>query len=283
MNCNVCHSSNNNVAFVKNKYNILQCEDCNHLFTELLLTPEKVDAIYSDNYFRGGGDGYDDYTVEKDMLIHRGEYYADKISKFMATGNVLDIGSAAGFILKGFENKGWQVTGIEPNKTMAEYGRNVIGVNIKKGTFECVKLEEKFDLILLIQVVAHLYDLNASLNKMYDNLNPRGFVLIETWNKDSLSAKLFRKNWHEYSPPSTLNYFSIKTLKKLLSQHNFSFIAQGTPRKSIHSKHAKSLLGHKLQEMQGLKWIAGITNLIPDNKILPYHSEDLFWLLSQKI
>lgn len=41
------------------------------------------------------------------MLIKRGEYFANKINKHINTGKVLDIGSAAGFILKGFENRGW--------------------------------------------------------------------------------------------------------------------------------------------------------------------------------
>ena len=208
MNCTVCESNNNpEVSFLKNEYRILNCKDCNHLFTDVILTPENVDVIYSDDYFFGGGAGYDDYTLQKDMLIRRGEYYADKISRYMVPGKVLDIGSAAGFILKGFENKGWQGTGIEPNASMAEYGRT-IGVNVKKGTIETVELGEKFDLIIIIQVVAHISNLKNSLNKMSNYLKPGGHILIETWNKDSITAKIFGKHWHEFSPPSTLNYFS---------------------------------------------------------------------------
>ena len=110
------------------------------------------------------------------MLIGRGEYYADKMSNYLAPGKVLDIGSAAGFILKGFENKGWRGTGIEPNASMAEYGRNFAGVNVKKGTLGCVKLKGKFDLIIIIQVVAHMNDLKNSINKLSDYLVPGGHI-----------------------------------------------------------------------------------------------------------
>ena len=282
MNCTICNCINIEVKFIKNGYNILHCNDCNHHFTGYQPTQKEIKLIYSDDYFFNGGAGYNDYTLEKEMLIKRGEYYADKMSKYMNPGKVLDIGSAAGFLLKGFENKNWKGTGIEPNHTMVEYGKQNLGLNLIRGTIETVELKDKFDLILLIQVAAHIYDLDSSLNRITGLLNPGGHVLIETWDKDSLTAKLFGQYWHEYSPPSTLNYFSKKTLKFFMNQHDFSFLNQGIPRKSIHSRHAKSLISHTLSESKGLKWIAAITRLIPDNMIIPYPSEDLFWALFKK-
>lgn len=282
MNCPVCNNDNTQLKFLKNGFRILNCFNCNHVFTDFKPTAKEVEEIYSDDYFFKGGAGYDDYTLEKDMLIKRGEYYADKMNKFIEPGKALDIGAAAGFLLKGFENKGWHGTGIEPNNSIVEYGKKVIGVNIKRGTIETVELEDKFDLVILIQVMAHIYDLHHSMNRIYNFLKPNGLVLIETWNKDSFTAKIFGKNWHEYSPPGTLNFFSKRTLDRLMFQHHFSKIAGGTPKKSIHSKHAKSLIKHKLLESKGLKWMAGITSLIPGNLILPYPSEDLFWTLYKK-
>jgi SAM-dependent methyltransferase len=244
---------------------------------------QEVDQIYSDAYFFNGGAGYDDYTLESDMLIKRGEYYAAKIKKQIgSSGKVLDIGCAAGFLLKGFQNKGWTGTGIEPNSSMADYGRNALGVDIMQGTIESVELEGKFDLIIMIQVAAHIYNLHHSLDKIYQSLSTGGHVLVETWNKDSLTAKIFGNNWHEYSPPGTLNFFSEKTLTRLFTNHLFSLVDGGRPKKSIHSKHAKSLIKHKLIESKGLKWLAGITSLIPGNMIIPYPSEDLFWALYKK-
>jgi 2-polyprenyl-3-methyl-5-hydroxy-6-metoxy-1,4-benzoquinol methylase len=277
MNCTLCHNNNTETKFLKNGYRIVSCNVCNHLFTEFEPTEGEIEQIYSDDYFFKGGAGYEDYTLEKDMLIKRGSYYADKIKKYIRVGKVLDIGAAAGFILKGFENNGWQGTGIEPNQRMVEYGRKVVGVSIKKGTIETVELEGKFDLVVLIQVVAHIYDLQKAFKKIHHLLKPGGCVLIETWNKDSLTARAFGKNWHEYSPPGTLNYFSKRTLNLLMANNDFSLIKQETPKKSINSTHAKSLIKHKLLESKRLKWIAGITSLIPGNMILPYPSEDLFW------
>lgn len=282
MNCPVCNKINTEVKFIKNGYNIYHCNECDHLFTGYIPTKKEVKIIYSDDYFFNGGAGYDDYTLEREMLIKRGEYYADKMKRYMNPGKILDIGSAAGFLLKGFENKGWKGTGIEPNKTMVEYGQKNLGLNLIHGTIETIELNDKFDLIILIQVAAHVYDLNSSLSRISSLLKPNGHVLFETWDKDSLTAKIFGENWHEYSPPSTLNFFSKKTLTLLLKRQDFSIVDQGTPKKSIHSRHAKSLVLHKLSESRRLKWMAGITRLIPDNIVIPYPSEDLFWALYSK-
>ena len=282
MNCPVCNNNDTPLKFIKNGYRILQCAGCGHLFTDFKPTTKEVEEMYSDDYFFKGGAGYMDYTLEKDMLIRRGEYYAEKVSAYKNAGNALDIGAAAGFILKGFENKGWSGTGIEPNASMVEYGRKTVGVNLIKGTIETAPVEERFDLIIMIQIMAHIYDLQSSVQRIRDLLSPGGMVLIETWNKDSLMARLFGKGWHEFSPPGTLNYFSKKSMDHLMLQFGFSRIARGTPKKSIHSSHAKSLMRYKLLESKKLKWLAGLTSLIPGNLLLPYPSEDLFWVLYKK-
>lgn len=282
MNCINCPGNNLMVRFIKNGYPIIHCMDCDHLFTDFEPTQQDINQIYSDDYFFKGNVGYDDYTLEKDMLIKRGEYYADKMSKYMKPGKVLDIGAAAGFLLKGFENKNWIGTGIEPNHTMVEYGKQNLSLNLIQGTIETIELAEKFDLVILIQVVAHIYDFSSTIRKITGILNPGGKILIETWNKDSLTAKFFGRYWHEYSPPSTLNYFSKKTLTNFMQHEEFTIVDLGNPKKSIHSKHAISLLTHKLSESNSLKRLAGITRLIPKNIIIPYPFDDLFWALYKK-
>lgn len=282
MNCLLCDSDKTEIKFVKNGYRILHCLNCDHLFTDLIITPEKVNQIYSDDYFFKGGAGYDDYTLEKDMLIKRGEYYADKISKYTVAGKALDVGSAAGFLLKGFENKGWEGTGIEPNRSMVAYGNKVMGLNIKEGTIENITLTDKYDLIIMIQVIAHINDLKKSFRNIFNCLKKGGHILIETWNKDSLTAQLFGKRWHEYSPPGTLNFFSKRSLNQLIGSHGFSLVKSGHPKKNIYSKHAKSLIRHTFPKPKRLKWLPGISSLIPGNMILPYPAEDLIWALYKK-
>jgi SAM-dependent methyltransferase len=281
MECTICGNVGV-LAFIKNDYRILKCANCDHYYTELKVSLEEAYEIYSDKYFFGGEVGYPDYKCEKDILIQRGEYYANKISKKIKPGKVLDIGAAAGFILRGFENMGWQGIGIEPNASMVEFGRQVIKVDLRHGTLETIELDSKFDLVIMIQVIAHLFDLNSSIKNVINLLKPGGYVLIETWNRSSMTAKLFGRHWHEYSPPSTLNFFNKETLDNLLNRFNFHKIQSGWPQKKIMSNHAKSLLKHKMVNSMRLNFFSQIVGLIPDNIILPYPAEDLFWVLYQK-
>jgi len=105
-------------------YEILTCKKCNHRFANISADVQHVDNIYNDTYFEGGDNaGYSDYYAEKDLLIKRGEKYADILDKYITKGTILDVGAAAGFLLKGFQNQGWEGVGIEPNKTMAKYAQ----------------------------------------------------------------------------------------------------------------------------------------------------------------
>ena len=107
-------------------------------------------------------------------------------------------------------------------------------------------------------------------------LNPGGLLLIETWDRGSISARVFGKNWHEYSPPSVLNWWYKGRTRPRSSLHiGFTRIDGGRPSKKISGGHVRSLLKYRLGDNFLLK-------LIPEQINFPYPSEDLFWALYKK-
>jgi SAM-dependent methyltransferase len=140
---------------------------------------------------------------------------------------------------------------------------------------------ESFDLVTMIQVIGHLTVLHPSMNVVRALLRPGGYLLIESWDAESWTARLFGRRWHEYSPPSVLHYFSRSSLLTLAQRHGFRLLASGRPAKKIAAGHAKSLLQHKL-ESSALRFLEPILRLIPEGLVLPYPSEDLRWMLFQK-
>ena len=241
-----------------------------------------MSRVYGDDYFRGGAAGYCDYLGDETILRERGRWYGRLLSRHMGPGRVLDVGAAAGFWLAGMADLGWAGRGIEPNDRMSAHARERLGLDVLPGTLEAFQSDEIFDLVAMIQVVAHFVDVRGALRVAAEHTRPGGHWLIETWDRSSLSARLFGRRWHEYSPPSVLHWFTGDGLGRLARSFDMREVARGRPRKRISGAHAKSLLRYKLQG--GLpRWLVdGVLRVIPDRLTLPYPSDDVFWMLLRR-
>ncbi len=281
MICQVCGGTSKRL-FQKYAYWICECTQCKHRFCDFEPSPDHVDRVYSDAYFFEGKDGYPNYLGEENLLIAHGERYGRLLARYMKPGRVLDIGAAAGFILKGLQSTGWQGVGIEPNARMAAYAAECLGLDVRAGSLEQCEVNETFDLVTMIQVIGHFYDLESALVKAARVTRPGGYWLIESWNKDSLVAQLFGKNWHEYSPHSVLRWFGPADLNRAAAKFGFVPIARGRPNKQINLDHIESLLSYKLSHPAVKTIVSRAFGLFPKHMTVPYPSFDLFWVLYQK-
>ena len=281
MHCPLCNTSSKQI-FQAHGYWIRDCDKCNHRFAELHTGSDHTKTIYADEYFQGGGVGYPDYLGEARILRNHGRRYGKILEKYLRPGTMLDVGAAAGFVLQGFMDCGWQGDGIEPNQAMAQYAQNELGLNVQAGALESLTKNRQYDLVSMVQVIAHFAELKTALQQAAAATKPDGYWLIETWNKDSFAAQMFGQNWHEYSPPSVLHWFSPDTLKTLAESFGFAEIARGRPSKWINGGHAKSLLQFKLQNLPLGKLAGKSLNLLPEYLPLPYLADDLFWMLLKK-
>jgi hypothetical protein len=276
--CPVCDSGTRRVFLIADTFPIRECGACRHRFTEWQPSADHVSTVYADSYFFGGGAGYPDYLSESALLRERGRRYASLISPHTGPGRLLDIGAASGFLCDGFRSEGWRPEGLEPNETMVRYGRETLNIPLHTGALEHFNSPDQYDLISMIQVLGHFISPRRALEKAASLTRDGGFWLIETWDNQSLTARAFGQRWHEYSPPSVLNYFSRRSLEQLAGQFGFRRIAGGHPRKQIMWGHARSLIGRQIASA----WFDRLTGLIPDRTVLPYPSEDLIWILFQK-
>ena len=280
--CPLCRAPAKQV-FEKYGVWIRECQACSHRYAAPEQPQEEhVATLYDDDYFFGGGAGYDDYLSECDLLVAHGRRYAKVLSRFTEPGLILDVGAAAGFVLKGFVDAGWPGQGVEPNATMARHAREQLQIDVVCGSLESMATDTLFDVVSMVQVVAHFPDPHTAARQVSELVRPGGLCLVETWNVRSWSARLFGENWHEYSPPSVLQWFSPQTLADLFSAHGFEPVAQGRPSKKISIGHARSLLEHGQDESLLARIGAGVLKFVPGSLTLPYPSEDLFWAVFRK-
>lgn len=274
MDCPLCESPSKFI-FPAHGIDVRDCAVCGHRFANLDRDEDFVKSVYDDSYFKGGGAGYPDYSAEAHMLIKRGRMYAERIKQYTVPGNMLDVGAACGYLLKGFLERGWSGIGLEPNESMVRAARETMGLTVRQGTLETVESKETFDLITMIQVVGHFYDPAKAFKIAHGLLNDNGLLLVEAWDRESLSARLFGKRWHEYSPPSVRQWYSPNSLSGYLKKVGFERIAGGRPSKHISGVHAKSLLNYHVGKSR-------LFDIIPDKATIPYPAGDLFWELYRK-
>jgi SAM-dependent methyltransferase len=134
----------------------------------------------------------------------------------------------------------------------------------------------------MVQVVAHFLDPRAALRAAARLLRPGGYCLIETWDRDSWTARLWGRRWHEYSPPSVLHWFSRAGLIQLARECELEQVALGHPRKWLNAAHAASILRAKLGRRSGGGVAVRLLERLPARAAIPYPAEDLFWVLFQK-
>ena len=268
--------------FEKHGHGIARCHDCGHRFAQIEVADDHVPNIYGDDYFQGGGAGYRDYLSESRLLREHGRRYGRLLKRFAPAGEVLDVGAASGFLLQGLLDEGWRGEGLEPNDRMAAHAREQSGLNVATGSLETFSSTRQFDVVSLIQVVAHFVDPSAAFAKVGELVRPGGLCLIETWNVASWTARLFGSEWHEYSPPSVLHWFTPDRLADLLAGFGLHQVARGRPSKWINAGHAASLLQHKLSLNAVTRWLSKPLGLLPEHLALPYLGDDLFWAVFRK-
>ncbi len=279
--CPICKCETREV-FQKNDHWILECVTCGHRCAEITRRDDHIERVYGATYFEGGKAGYPNYLAFKDNLVFYGRRYAKLLERFMEPGTIFDVGTAAGFILRGFEESGWIGSGIEPNPQMAEYARDILGLDVETGSLEKLKRDERYDLISMIQVIAHFIDPREALQVAARITGSRGFWLIETWNRESRIARIMGRSWHEYSPPSVLHWFTLEGLGRLVSQFGFEEVARGRPFKRIDAKHLKSILKNGLDGSTVGRFVAWVLSLVPNGFSFPYPGDDIFWVLYRR-
>lgn len=131
------------------------------------------------------------------------------------TGSLLDIGSGTGDFLKVAKDKGWEVSGMEPNKNAAKLASEK-GIQLKSTIDEFEG--NQFDVITLWHVLEHIPNLEETILKLSNLVKPNGTLIIAVPNFNSFDSKYYGKYWAAFDVPRHLWHFSKKSMEKLFSK-----------------------------------------------------------------
>jgi 2-polyprenyl-3-methyl-5-hydroxy-6-metoxy-1,4-benzoquinol methylase len=142
-------------------------------------------------------------------------------TRIVYNSNLLDIGSGSGQFLYEMKKFNMNVAGVEPGN-LDKAGNKKYNLNIKNSDLISAKYQENFfDIITMNHVLEHLNNPNEVLLKINRIMKKKGVLIIGIPNTNSISKKIFDKNWLALDVPRHLFNYSDKNIKFLLEKNGF--------------------------------------------------------------
>jgi SAM-dependent methyltransferase len=172
---------------------ILKCDDCATLQQPSLLAQADLPGLYREMR----DDAYLDEEAGRRRTARR---LLDVVGEQVTSGRLLDVGCGHGLLLDEARARGYETVGLEVSAASAAFGRNEYGLDIREQTLLDLDDDERFAVITLIDVLEHLSDPVAEIERCHELLAPDGVLCIVTPDPASLTARIAGRRWWALVP-----------------------------------------------------------------------------------
>ncbi len=202
-------------------YDVYECAQCKVAMLHPFPSDEILAKLYSYGSYRTDRGKRFGFLIES--LIHLGRILKRRrISRFVKTGKILDIGCGRGLFLDVMRRGGWDTIGTEFNEDTASYAIKNYGLNILPGDITQHKLQtESLDAININQVLEHLKNPKKVLEESHRLLRRGGTLIISVPDLRSPQFAIGKKNWAYLDIPFHLFHFTEEGLSELLKKNEF--------------------------------------------------------------
>lgn len=142
----------------------------------------------------------------------------------IAPPSALELGCATGSYLLRLQQAGWTVVGVEPSPGASAMAR-AAGLTVHTGTLDDFDPgDRQFDLAAAWMVLEHVPDPRATLRTLHRLLKPSGQLLLSIPNASCWETLCFGRYWYGWEPPRHLQHFSVRSVRRLLTECGFDSI-----------------------------------------------------------
>ena len=217
--CTVCDSE---AVVFDPEMNLYRCDRCGHTFTKL---PQDAREKFGAEYYEDSHKNWFDHP--NIPLFARAAAAVEKYRGAQAVA-LLDVGCGRGDFLKWLHAKrpNWKLTGLDLSP-------NDLGdIPFIQGDVFDAQLKDKYDVITMFSLIAHLEDNRPFFARMRTLLNDGGILVINTFNTDSLIFRIARtlKKFGLVSPFQRLyshhhlQHYSKKSIREVLVRSGFEIV-----------------------------------------------------------
>jgi len=183
---------------------IYRCQACDFLQCSGAGDPVEFYAEMSD-------EGYED---TRSARLRQARSVVEGVKPSKPGGAWLDVGAGSGTLVEAAKEAGYAAVGVEPSDWLAARGRER-GLDVRTGVMPHPDIQEKFDVVSLIDVVEHVTNPVTLLKTLAAALKPDGVACVVTPDVESIPARLLGWRWWHFRV-AHVGYFSLKTLNLAL-------------------------------------------------------------------
>jgi len=237
--CRVCGSTDLEQSYCLESYKLVVCRDCGTQFNETYYVNQSFrEGLFEKGYYdsvqsQAFKNRLDEYQNDPSVKVY--DRYLQIVENRLGVkpGNVLDVGSAFGTFLKVASNRGWKPHGVEYSQFSSSAAREHWGFEIFNGDITTSSYQNgQFDLITYWDVIEHVIDPRANLEKANALLKKGGKLLITTDNYQGMLSMIadvvYRLTFgkvkypiEKFYIPYNTYYFTPKNFKMLLRATGF--------------------------------------------------------------
>jgi SAM-dependent methyltransferase len=205
---------------------IARCARCGHMQLDPMPSVAMLAEAYADA-------ASDDYVHEEVGQRATARAALERIELHAPPGRLLDLGCWVGFLMAEARDRGWDPLGIEPSRFAASYARERLSLDVINGElFEADLPAGTFDAVVLGDVIEHLTDPRAALERIRALLVPGGVVSLALPDAGSRVARVLGRRWWSVIP-THVQYFTRNSIDLVLRWAGFQTLEITTAPKAF--------------------------------------------------
>ncbi|MDD9967603.1 MAG: methyltransferase domain-containing protein [Myxococcales bacterium] len=255
---------------------ILSCLQCGLIYMEPRLTADELVRAYEEVEDQA-------YLEHAAARVQTFEFNLRQVEHHLAGGDrVLDVGSHCGVFLKVAEERGIDITGVEPSRWAVDAARQLTSQPIVHGTVADLPPQTRpFDVVTMWDVLEHLYDPEAELRRIGAVLKPGGTLMLSTLMIDNWFPRLMGRSW-PWLMDMHLYYFTQGSLADMLGRAGFRIVESRSYCHIITLDYLMTKLGSL-----GVPGVESLGRLLeqtrPGKALIPFRFGDIQLFVCKKV
>ncbi|SRR6266568_46666 len=220
--CPLCGSDRRQFPFrLDEPYSVARCTECGlHYLYPRLTEPAMQEAYRQASYYEGGACGYADtsYTAQESALRATFKRLLRNVARRRLTGgDLLEVGCGYGYLLDEARSFFDQRVGTEFSAQAADIAR-ATGAEVFVGGIEQLPRDSKFDCVIAIQVIEHVYQPLSFVKGLASHTKTGGHIVVATPDIGGILRRTMGRRWPSFKVPEHVLYFDFSTLSSLMHQ-----------------------------------------------------------------